>query len=76
MYGMHRTTVYLPEALHEDLARTAKRLKRTEAALVRDALEQHLRRLTRPSPKLPLFASGKRGLAERVEKALRGFGER
>ena len=73
---MHRTTIYLPEPLHADLARTAKRLKRTEADLVRDAVEQHLRGLTPPSPRLPLFASGKRGLAERVDKELKGFGER
>ncbi len=76
MYGMHRTTIYLPETLHADLTRVAKRLDRSEAELIREALEEHLRNATPPAPRLPLFKSGERGLAERVDEALKGFGER
>ncbi|HTM46777.1 MAG TPA: CopG family transcriptional regulator [Polyangiaceae bacterium] len=76
MYGMHRTTIYLPESLRADLANTAKRLKMSEATLVRQALERHLAQVAVPAPRLPLFESGKRGLAERADAALKGFGER
>lgn len=76
MYGMHRTTIYLPESLHAALTRAAKRLGKSEAELVREALELHLRSLTPPAPRLPLFKSGKRGLAEALDEALKGFGER
>jgi hypothetical protein len=76
MYGMHRTTLYLPEALRAELARAAKRLRRSEADLIREALGAHLKALAPVEPMLPLFESGQRGLAERVDEALRGFGER
>jgi hypothetical protein len=76
MYGMHRTTVYLPDELHANLTRTAKRLERSEADLVREALERHLRAVTPPAPRLPLFESGQPGLAEDLDEALKGFGER
>jgi hypothetical protein len=34
------------------------------------------RKVEAPAPRLPLFASGKPGLARRVEEELKGFGER
>jgi hypothetical protein len=76
MYGMHRTTVYLPDDTRQALARAAKRLGLSEAQLIRDALDEKLKKLVPPEPRLPLFRSNQRGLAERVDEALEGFGER
>jgi hypothetical protein len=76
VYGVKRTTLYLPEDLKRALERIAVEHGCTEAELVREAI----RRLTAASapsrPRLPLFKSGKPTLAERVDAALSGFGRR
>jgi hypothetical protein len=72
---MHRTTVYLPEALKGALARAARDEGRTEADLIREGVERLLRS-RQPAPRLPLFASGQADLAERVDELIAGFGER
>jgi hypothetical protein len=74
MYGMKRTTVYLPEDLKSTLARAAEEEGRTEADLIREGIERLLRS-RHPEPRVPLFASGKPDLAENVDKLLAGFGE-
>ena len=38
MYGMRKTTVYLPDELKADLERTAGVTGRSEADLIRDAV--------------------------------------
>jgi hypothetical protein len=74
VYGMVKTTIYLPEALKARLERIAREQGRSEAELVRAALEEFTAR-ERPRPKLPLFASGDPTLAERVDEILaEGFG--
>jgi hypothetical protein len=74
MYGVKRTTIYLPEDLKSTLARAAEEEGRTEADLIREGIERLL--LSRhPEPRVPLFASGKPDLAESVDKLLAGFGE-
>lgn len=75
MYGMEKTTVYLPQDLKRALARIAAARGQSEAALIREALSAATARGKPPRPRLPLFQSGKPGLAERAEKALAGFGE-
>lgn len=75
MYGVKRTTIYLPDALKTSLARAAKEDHRTEADLIREGLELLLRS-REPEPRLPLFASGQPDLAEKAEELLVGFGER
>ena len=75
MYGMRRTTVYLPDGLKSTLARAAKEEHRTEADLIREGVELLLRS-RQPEPQLPLFASGQPDLAERADELLDGFGER
>jgi CopG-like RHH_1 or ribbon-helix-helix domain, RHH_5 len=74
MYGMKRTTIYLPEDLKGSLARAAHEDGRTEADLIREGIETFLRS-RRPEPRVPLFTSGKPDLAENVDKLLAGFGE-
>lgn len=74
MYGMQKTTVYVPEELKRSLARAAIARGCSEAELIREALRAVTERTAPPRPRLPLFRSRKPRLAERVEEALAGFG--
>jgi plasmid stability protein len=75
MYGMEKTTVYLPADLKRALSRTAAARGQSEAELIREALRAATAQGAMPRPRLPLFASRKPRLAERIEEALAGFGE-
>ena len=75
MYGMHKTTVYVPRELKLALARAAAARRCSEATLIREALRSVTSGATPPKPRLPLFRSGKPRLAERADEALAGFGE-
>jgi hypothetical protein len=72
---MVKTTVYLPQALKEALARLAGRQGRSEAELVRLAVERLVEAEGHSAPRLPLFRSTDPDLAERAEDHLAGFGE-
>ncbi|CAN5683392.1 type II toxin-antitoxin system antitoxin VapB26 [soil metagenome] len=72
---MIKTTIYLPEPLKRQLQRLSKRLGRSEAQLIRDAVERLVEERPAPRPRLPLFASNDPDLADRVDEALAGFGE-
>lgn len=73
---MKKTTVYLPDDLKAALGRAAVEEGQSEAELIRKAVEDLVRGLGRPRPRLPLFSSGDPTLAERVDEELRrGFGE-
>ena len=76
MYGMQKTTIYLPEHLKGQLAQLASSRGVSEAQLIRDALSRMLESETTARPRIPLFASADPTLAERVDEALDGFGER
>jgi hypothetical protein len=76
MYGMRKTTVYLPHDIKQALTQTAEARGVSEAELIREAIRNLTAVTTPPRPRLPLFKSGKPSLAERVDAALRGFGER
>ena len=75
MYGMKKTTVYLPEELEVALKRASARQGRSEAEIIREAVRGFLDSMPAPRPRLPLFHSGDPTLAERVDEELRGFGE-
>jgi hypothetical protein len=77
MYGMRKTTVYLSDELKDRVERAARREGRSEAEIIRAALERYTTPGRPPRPTLPLFDSlGNPGLAERVEEELaRGFGQ-
>jgi hypothetical protein len=75
VYGMQKTTVYIPEDVKQALSRVAAARGVSEAELIREALRLLTAEATPPKPRLPLFKSGKPGLAERVDEALEGFGE-
>ena len=75
MYGMQKTTVYIPEDVKRALGRTAAARGVSEAELVREALRAFTSKTAPPHPRLPLFKSGKPRLAERIDEALLEFGE-
>lgn len=76
MYGVRRTTIYLPDDLKAALERTASAEGKTEAEVVRSALAAATAEEVHPRPQLPLFDSGDPTLAERVDEELAaGFGE-
>ena len=74
---MKQTTVYLPDDLKRRLEQAAQQDRRTEASIVRDALEEALDR-REVTPTVPLFSEGwgDPTLAERVDELLAetGFG--
>jgi plasmid stability protein len=73
---MQKTTVYLPDGIKRDLARTAAATGRSEAELIREAIAALVRTTERPRPRGALFSSGDPSLAAQAEHALAGFGER
>ena len=73
---MHRTTIYLPLELKRALERTAARRGQSVAEVIRDALRTLVASAPPPRPRMPLFTSGLPGIADRVDEALKGFGER
>ncbi len=75
MYGMRRTTVYLPDELKIALEQAASTSGRSEAELIREGVEYVASRVGSPRPRLPLFDSGDPTLAERADELLDGFGE-
>jgi len=76
MYGMKKTTVYLPDELGRDLKRAAAASGRSEAELIREGIASVVEAQLTPRPRIPLFNSGDPTLAERVDELLaEGFGE-
>jgi hypothetical protein len=76
MYGMKKTTVYLPEKLKSRLALAARQAGKSEADLIREGVEFVVERELTPPPKLPAFNSGLPSIAHRVDEELaKGFGE-
>jgi hypothetical protein len=76
MYGMEKTTVYLPDTLKDALRRKARASGRSEAEIIREGIGLVVGTHRIAEPRLPLFESGQPDLAERVAELLAGFGER
>ena len=76
MYGMKKTTVYLPDALKRKVAAAAKSEQRSEAGIIRDAVEEAMRKRVRPKPHFPLTTKRlrRRDMAENFDDYLKGFG--
>jgi hypothetical protein len=73
---MEKTTVYLPVELKRALRQAAERRHTSEANLIREGVAMVTREDSPPEPRLPLFASDDPTLAESVDEALHGFGEK
>lgn len=77
MYGMVKTTLYLPESLKASVERLAREEGRSEAELVREALAELVASRRQARPRLPLFSHGLGDptIAERADELLaQGFG--
>ena len=74
VYGMEKTTVYVPPELKRALGRLASARGTSEAELIREALRKIVAEAPAPRPRLPLIKSGKPMLAERLDESLEGFG--
>jgi len=75
MYGVKKTTVYLPDELKRDLERAASASGKSEAELIRRGIETVVAAEAPPRPRIPLFRTGRPDLAERVDELLDGYGE-
>ena len=76
MGGMEKTTVYLPDELKRALRRASRATGRSEADLIREGIGLVAGTHRIAEPRLPLFESEKPDLAEHVDEALDGFGQR
>lgn len=76
MGGMEKTTVYLSDDLKQALRRAARASGRSEAELIREGIGLVTGTHQIAEPRLPLFESRQPDLAESVDQALTGFGER
>jgi len=76
MYGMRKTTVYLPDDLKGALESAAEAEQRSEAEIIRDALATALAGRTPPRPRVPVTSAGLGDptIAERADELLEGFG--
>jgi len=76
MYGMVKTTVYLPEDLKASLERLAAEQGRSEAELIREAIRALVGSGAPARPRIPLVATGlgDPNAAERIDEFLDGFG--
>lgn len=68
-------TLYLPEDLKARLEQVARREGRSEADLVREALNDLVERRTPPCPRGAIFDSGDPDWAATADQNLTGFGE-
>ncbi len=76
MYGMVKTTVYLPEELKAALARVAAQRSISEAKLIREALRDKVSAASAARPRVAIFTEGlgDETASERVDDLLAGFG--
>jgi hypothetical protein len=75
LYGMQKTTVYIPSDVKLALGKVATARGLSEAEVIRQALRAVTVEIVPPRPRVPLFESGKPRLAEQIDDALKGFGE-
>lgn len=75
MYGMKKTTLYLPDDLKAEITCAAERAGMSEAELIRTCIRDGLRLLTPPQPTPGIFESDDPFMSQRVDELLEGFGE-
>jgi len=76
MYGMVKTTVYLPEELKSALERLAAATGRSEADLIREGIRLAVaQQPPPPPPTIGILVSDDPHFAERSDEHLVGFGQ-
>lgn len=73
---MHKTTLYLDDALYARLQREAEARGTTQALVVREALAAYVVGRKRKSKSVGLGRSGKGDLSERADELLAGLGRK
>jgi len=76
MYGVVKTTVYLPEDLKAALERLSGETGRSEADLIREGIRLAIERQQPPSPTIGIMVSDDPLFARYADERLAGFGER
>jgi predicted transcriptional regulator len=78
VYGMKKTTVYLPEELKAALERKAAAESRSEAEIIREAIAGKVAARERVVPRIPISSQGlsEPNVAGRVDELLDRFGLR
>lgn len=78
MYGMRKTTLYLPDDLKSSLERVSREAGCSEADLIRQALSTAVEKAAPPKPRLPITRKGlgDPSIARRVDELLADFGRR
>jgi metal-responsive CopG/Arc/MetJ family transcriptional regulator len=78
MYGMTKTTVYLPDDLKASLKRLSEEEGRSEAEIIREAIRTAVEKRASIRPRVPITEKGlgDPSIAERVDELLEGFGGR
>ena len=74
IYGMDKTTVYLPEELRAAVKHAARQRGVSEAEVIRDSIRAGVGHV-RPRPRGALY-TGSEPIARRTDELLAGFGER
>ena len=74
MYGMEKTTVYLPGNLKRALGRAARESGRSEAEVIREGIGLVTGAHQVAGARIPLFEPGQPDLAERADEYLGGRG--
>jgi hypothetical protein len=77
MYGMKKTTLYLPDELKKRVELVAEAEGRSEADILRDAISSAVAVQPPPRPRAPLpgVKLGDPTIAERAGDLMDGFGE-
>ena len=75
VYGMVKTTIYLPDELKAALEVAATRSGRSEADLIRAGIRWAVSQQLPPAPTIGILVSDDPHFAERVDEHLIGFGQ-
>ena len=73
---MAKTTINLPDALKRQIENAAKIERRSQTEIIREAIEEAMRKRVRPKPTIPLTTKRlpRPDMAENVDEYLKGFG--
>jgi Arc/MetJ-type ribon-helix-helix transcriptional regulator len=73
---MRKTTIYLPDELKRRVEKVARVRGKSEADVIRDAINVATRDAAAPTPRIPLMERGLGDptIAENVDTLLEGFG--